>query len=279
MTNFIPVRVAVLDLYNGEPNEGMRSIRSILERFSKFTVCSFFDVRQKNEVPDLSFDIYISSGGPGCPLPAGEEWEEPFYALWDKLIEHNADTENKKKYAFLICHSFQMMAHHLGFGVVSERHSPSFGIFPIHKTDDGNNDRIIGRLPEPFYAVDSREWQVTTPDLDKIVHSGGKLLCLEKMRPHVPYERAIMGLRFSDEILGVQFHPEADAEGMYRYFDRPDKKEKIMELYGSEKYYDMIESLSDPNKIELTHHAIIPCFLADAIEHLYPQLKMQKATV
>jgi len=41
----------------------------------------------------------------------------------------------------------------------------------------------------------------------------------------------------------------------------------------------MIESLSDPNKIELTHHAIIPCFLADAIEHLNPQLRMQKATV
>ena len=124
MTNFIPVRVAVLDLYNGEPNEGMRSIGTILDRFSKFIECSFFDVRQKNEVPDLSYDIYISSGGPGCPLPAGDEWEEPFYALWDKLLAHNADADNKKKYAFLICHSFQMMAHHLGFGVVSERHSP-----------------------------------------------------------------------------------------------------------------------------------------------------------
>ncbi|HQP02632.1 MAG TPA: GMP synthase, partial [Bacteroidia bacterium] len=61
MTNFIPVRVAVLDLYNGEPNEGMRSIRTILDRFSKFIECSFFDVRQNNEVPDLGYDIYISS--------------------------------------------------------------------------------------------------------------------------------------------------------------------------------------------------------------------------
>ena len=65
----------------------------------------------------------------------------------------------------------------------------------------------------------------------------------------------------------------------WRFFNRPDKKEKIIEHYSSEKYYDMIESLSDPNKIELTHHAIIPCFLADAIEHLNPQLKKQKATV
>ena len=39
-----------------------------------------------------------------------------------------------------------------------------------------------------------------------------------------------MGLRFSDEILGVQFHPEADAEGMYRYFDRADKKKKLLNI-------------------------------------------------
>ncbi len=267
-----PVRIAVLDMYNGEPNEGMRSIRSILERFSKFAEYKIFDVRQKNEIPDFDFDIYISSGGPGCPLPAGENWEKPFFELWDHLLDYNANPGSKKKYAFLICHSFQMMAHHLGFGKVSERHSPSFGIFPIHKTDEGMNDPIIGRLPDPFYAVDSREWQVTSPDIGKIIQSGGKLLCLEKIRPHVPYERAIMGLRFSNEFLGVQFHPEADAEGMYRYFERPDKKEKIIDHYGAEKYYAMIQSLSDPNKIELTHHAIIPCFIAEAIEYFNPQL-------
>ncbi len=273
-----PVRVAVLDMYNGEPNEGMRSIKAILDRFKRFVDYTVFDVRLENNVPGLDFDIYISSGGPGNPLPAGETWETPFFQLWDGIINNNKQAGAKKKYAFLICHSFQMTAHHYGLGKVNERHSPSFGIFPMHKTLEGNLDPLVKRLPDPFYAVDSREWQVVEPDMAKVESMGAKILCLEKARPHVPYERALMAIRFSKEIIGVQFHPEADAEGMYRYFERPDKKDKIITQYGREKYDQMIDYLSDPNKIELTHHAIIPSFLSDAIEYLLPQLAKEWST-
>ena len=274
-----PVRVAVLDMYNGEPNEGMRSIKAILDKFKRFTDYKVYDVRLDTSVPDLSYDIYISSGGPGCPLPAGEPWEKPFFDLWDSILKNNAQPGAKKKYAFLICHSFQMTAHYFGIGKVSERHSPSFGIFPVHKTEDGKKDELIKRLPDPFFAVDSREWQVTEPDGNKISEYGAKLLCIEKERPHVPYERALMGIRFSKEIMGVQFHPEADAEGMYRYFDRPDKKDKIISQYGREKYDQMIEYLSDPNKIELTHHAIIPAFISEAIEYFHPELSQMNIKI
>lgn len=274
-----PVRVAVLDMYNGEPNEGMRSIKAILDKFKKFTDYKVYDVRMDTSVPDLSYDIYISSGGPGCPLPIGEPWEKPFFNLWDSILKNNAQPGAKKKYAFLICHSFQMTAYHFGLGKVSERHSPSFGIFPVHKTEDGKKDELIKRLPDPFFAVDSREWQVTEPDGNKINESGAKLLCIEKERPHVPYERALMGIRFSKEVMGVQFHPEADAEGMYRYFERPDKKDKIISQYGREKYDQMIEYLSDPNKIELTHHAIIPAFMSDAIEYFHPELSQMNIKI
>jgi homoserine O-succinyltransferase len=44
-------------------------------------VYHIFDVRSKNEVPDLSYDAYISSGGPGSPIDsAGSIWEEKI--LW-----------------------------------------------------------------------------------------------------------------------------------------------------------------------------------------------------
>ncbi len=66
--NITPVRVAVLDMYQGEPNEGMRNIKAILERFKKFVDYKVYDVRSALQVPDLEYDIYISSGGPGCPL-------------------------------------------------------------------------------------------------------------------------------------------------------------------------------------------------------------------
>ncbi len=270
--NLPPVRIAVLDMYNGEPNEGMRSIKSILEKFSNFCAYQIFDVRKQNQIPDTSFDIYISSGGPGNPLPQGDEWENPFFNLWDEIIALNKKEDGKKKFVFFICHSFQMLALHLGIAKVCKRNSPAFGIFPIHKTDDGNTDSVISRLPEPFFGVDSREWQVTESDHEKLLQTGAKILCMEKIRPHVPFERAVMAIRFSKEMMGVQFHPEADAEGMYRYFERPDKKVKIIEQHGKEKYESMIALLANPNTIELTHHAIIPSFLSEAIEYFLPQL-------
>lgn len=270
------INVAVLDLYNNEPNEGMRSIKAILNRFNKinnglinYTV---FDVRAKDEMPNMAeFDIYISSGGPGCPLPSNEKWEKDYFELMDAIAENNKKEHTNKKHVFLICHSFQMMMNHFGYGIIEKRHSPAFGIFPVHKTEIAQNSSIIGKLPEPFYAVDSREWQVVKPDMEKINATGATLLCHEKIRPHVPYERAIMALRFSPYMLGVQFHPEADAEGMYRYFERPDKKKFISEKYGKEKYDEMISYLADPNKIELTHHIIIPSFLVLAVKLLRPE--------
>jgi homoserine O-succinyltransferase/O-acetyltransferase len=267
------IKVAVLDMYNNEPNEGMRSIKAILDRFNKINNglldCKYYDVRGKDEMPDMKdADIVISSGGPGCPIPSGEKWEKDYFQLMDNIVENNNTPGSQKKHVFLICHSFQMMMNHFNYGVIEKRHSPAFGIFPIHKTEDGISSVIIGELPDPFYAVDSREWQVVKPNLEKIAEDGSQLLSLEKERPHVPYERAVMALRFSPYMLGVQFHPEADAEGMYRYFERPDKKKFITEKYGIEKYNEMISYLADPNKIELTHHIIIPSFLVLAVKQL-----------
>ena len=66
--------MAILDLYEGAPNEGMRCIREILamiapEKSDIFT--DEFEVRLHKKLPGLDYDIYISTGGPGSPL--GEE--------------------------------------------------------------------------------------------------------------------------------------------------------------------------------------------------------------
>ena len=66
------VRIAILDLYEGFPNQGMRCLREILHNFASENCLNLvlheFEVRMKLEVPDLSYDVYISSGGPGSPL-------------------------------------------------------------------------------------------------------------------------------------------------------------------------------------------------------------------
>ncbi|MFT4033245.1 MAG: GMP synthase [Siphonobacter sp.] len=260
------IRLAILDMYNGVPNEGMRCIYQLVKEFSDEAGAvnvETFDVRRTLTVPQLNdFDIFISTGGPGDPLDTGE-WGTAYFELIDQLFAHN-QTAERKKYMFLICHSFQMVSHHLGIGQITKRKSTSFGTFPIHKTANGYDEPYFELLPDPFWAVDSRDYQLINADPLRISELGAKVLCREKIRPHVPLERAIMAIRFSGEIIGTQFHPEADAIGMSHYFQQPERQLAVISEHGSEKYQSMIDHLNDPDKILLTESVIIPTFLRDA---------------
>lgn len=264
------IRVAILDLYDGFANEGMRGFRDILERYKdkhslnlSYTV---FDVRKKAQVPGLEFDAYISSGGPGSPLDSeGTEWEKKYFQLIDKLEAHNQSDEPKKKHVFFVCHSFQLMCRRYGLGEINLRRSPSFGILPVHLTEAGKQEQVFDGLAQPFYTVDSRSWQVINPDLQKMEEMGMELLALEKERPYVNLPRALMAIRFNEYFIATQFHPEADATGMKLLLQREDKKDEVINEHGEAKYNEMIERLEDPDKIVHTQSTIIPNFLDEAI--------------
>ncbi len=266
------IRIAILDLYEGTVNEGMRGIRQLIEEFQadshlkvKYEI---FDVRLKAERPDLSFDSYISSGGPGSPLDSeGSLWERRYFSLMDDIRAFNLQHPGEKKHVLLICHSFQIYCRHYGFGLVTKRQSTSFGVMPVHKTNEGLHDPLYRSLNDPLWAVDSRDYQITQPDIEKIETGGGALLCLEKFRPHVDHERAVMSIRFDEAFVGMQFHPEADAAGMRMYLLREDKKEIVIEKHGERKYWEMLEHLNDPDKIMLTYSTVIPRFLMIAHQH------------
>lgn len=260
--------IAILDLNAGQLNEGMRCIKKLVEQFlsqedinGQYTV---FDVRKELELPDIAdYDIFISSGGPGAPYIAGEKWEMPFFSFLDSILDHNGKQQHKK-HLFLICHSFQLACLHWDLGKVTKRKSTSFGVMPIHKTRDGLKEPLFEGLMNPFFAVDSRDYQVIKPRNKKLEQMGAKILCKEKIRPHVPLERAVMAIRFSKEIFGVQFHPEADSEGMLKYFNREDKKSLVIKHHGTKKYQNMLEHLEDEDKILRTHRTMIPAFLNQA---------------
>jgi homoserine O-succinyltransferase/O-acetyltransferase len=131
---------------------------------------------------------------------------------------------------------------------------------------------VFAGLRDPFYAVDSRDYQIIQPNYSVIEKMGAKILCLEKERPHVPYERAVMGMRFNDYMIGTQFHPEADAPGMTMYLHREDKKKTITENYGEAKWKSMLGHLNDPDKILWTYSHVLPNFLNQAVEQLYGEL-------
>ena len=268
------IKIATIDLYNNERNEGMRCIGEIVEETkNKFNdldvVYNVHETRFKEDIPDIDSDIFISSGGPGSPFDGeGKKWEKDYFNLIDKIYSHNQSNTGKKKYVFFICHSFQMMARFFEFGDVSKRNSKSIGVMPFKKNEAGNTNIILEKLPNPFYAADIREYQVTNPNKKTIDDMGAKILSYEILDDNTEDEPAIAAVRISNEIVGTQFHPEADPESMLYHFNKPDEKKQIVEIYGEEKYNRMLEILQEPNAVKQTRKTVIPNFLNQAIYEL-----------
>ena len=265
-----PIKVAILDLYNGIENEGMRGFKDILERYKAKNELNLsyevFDVRKKVEVPGTEFDIYISSGGPGDPLESeGSEWEKKYFKLIDQLEDHNLSATQQKKYGFFVCHSFQLLCRKYQLGDINMRKSPSFGILPVHQTHAAVNEPVFENLADPFYAVDSRLWQVIHPNEKRFTDLGMQLLAIEKERPYVDLPRAMMAIRFSDYFFSTQFHPEADPKGVKGMLLKEEKKQEVVSEHGLDKYNEMLERLDDPDKLSHTQSTMIPNFLDQAI--------------
>ncbi len=268
------IQIALLDLYEGAPNEGMRCIRELIAQWglqhNLQVTLDEFDVRQKLAIPSLQYDVFISSGGPGSPLDSkGSDWENNYFK-WIQSVEewNNLSINTPKKHIFFICHSFQLAARYFGIGNVCKRKSTAFGVFPVHMLQERTQEAVFEGLNDPFYAVDSRDYQLIEPNHTKLRAMGGSILAIEKNRPHVPFERAVMSVRFNPYFMGTQFHPEADAAGMAMYLQRADKKQTVIENHGEAKWKSMVEQLQDPEKIRWTHNQIIPNFLNLAAKEL-----------
>lgn len=262
------IKIAILDMYNGEPNQGMRCIIDIVNRFNQIVSFKIFDVRRKSELPKVKdFDIYISTGGPGNPLEGDGIWDKSYYAFIDELVAWNNESEIKKHVLF-ICHSFQMACKHFGLAEITKRNDTSFGVMTVHKTKEGNNDPLFEGLEDPFYAVDSRDYQVVQPHLNVFANKGAKIISLEKIRDHVQFERAIMAVRFTQYFVGTQFHPEADPLSFVANLKKAETREKIINMKGRKKFRNMLEDLLDEDKIYKTNETLIPNFLRLAINDL-----------
>ena len=266
------IRIAILDLYEGFPNQGMRCIRELVNHFAENTRIDVewdeFEIRKEENLPNLSYDVYISSGGPGSPLDSKDSsWENRFFNWIESVEEYNNKVENRiKKKIFFICHSFQLACRYFEIAQVCQRKSTAFGIFPIHLMQAAGEELIFEGLNNPFYSVDSRDYQVIEPNHNRLEQLGATILAIEKERPHVPYERALMAVRFNENMIGTQFHPEADAIGMSLHLKTAEKKETVIKNYGLDKWQSMIDQLNDPEKIMWTYGHIIPNFLQNVVD-------------
>lgn len=266
------IKIALLDMNDGQPNLGIKNLleltQEFIDRYGNGISYQLFDVRSKCQFPKFEdFDVYISSGGPGNPHFVGLEWEEKFVKLLDQIKNHNKEN-NRKKYLFLICHSFQMAVIHWEIAKVLERESYSFGVMPIYKTDAGMDEPLFQNLDQPFYAVDSREFQCVYPNLQKMKKMNMNVLAIENSRDHQSLSRALMAIRFSEEIIGTQFHPEANPEDVMCNLIDEKYKAVLIQRIGLENYLNTLELADDEDKIKRTQVEIIPGFLKNALENL-----------
>ena len=256
----IPIKIAIIDMYDDTSNLGMACIVDIINHWSKLREIEMeyqiFPLRHKGEIPDYSFDIYLSSGGPGSPIDsAGSTWDN-LYVNW---LQHMLLI---KKPVLLICHSFQIACRHFNFGNVCLRKSTQIGVLPVHPLAD---DPIFTNLNDPFYTLESRLYQIIAPNDENINALGAKIIALEKHRPHVPLERAIMAIKFSDKMYGVQFHPEGEKNVLLDFFNEEKMKKNIIDKFGEQKWEVIISKLNDPEKLPKTHAHFIPNFLNLAV--------------
>src|SRR5579872_4013706 len=176
------VKVAILDLYEGQANQGMSCIRELLTGYGRTHGLNLqydeFEVRLQKQVPDLSYDIYISSGGPGSPLDSeGSDWEAAYWRWLRQVEDFNGNPRaGQPKQVLFICHSFQLICRHHHFAQVTHRKSTAFGVFPVHMLEGAVAEPVFAGLRDPFYAVDSRSYQVVQPDLEQLARHGGQVL-------------------------------------------------------------------------------------------------------
>ena len=268
------IKVVTIDLYNNERNEGIRCIKEIVgeaqARNDENEISyELFDTRFKGEVPGIEHDIFISSGGPGSPFEGeGSQWEKDYFNMIQKIWDHNQNNPERKKYLFFVCHSFQMMGRFFKFGTVNQRHSKSFGVMPFTVTKEGKSDSILNGLSNPFYAADIRQFQVINPNKKVLEELGSKILSYEIVDDDAKAQPAIAAVRISNEIVGTQFHPEADPDSMLYHFKQDERKKQVVDKYGEERYNEMIRILERPDTIRKTRSTVIPSFLNNAIEEL-----------
>ncbi len=255
-----PIRIAILDMYDGAANIGLRCLHNIIKDWESEhhlnTETIVFNTRGACEIPDDNFNIYLCTGGPGSPLNSvTEKWD----LLFTQWLEHIYAIN---KPVFLICHSFQIACRHFDLGTVCLRKSRQLGILPVHTLVE---DDLFKELQETFYALESRVYQIIAPNDAKIKLMNAQIMALEKMRPEVPLERAIMAMRFSKNMYGVQFHPEAELNELIVYFQDPATKQSIINEFGIEKWNRIMDHLDENSPIISTYSHLIPNFLDKAI--------------
>lgn len=261
------LRVCVIDMNNGVPNEASRCFRVLIDGFSRRVQAanprlevqvSRVEPRNLGEVPPADVDLYLSTGGPGAPTDGYEgPWCTSYRKFLDGLVDEQARHGDGARSALVICHSFELAVLHFGFARMQRRANTKFGVMPVYPTPAGQASALLGPFGDRFFAWEHRDWEAVDLDEAMLGALGGELWAAES-RDLVSKGSGLLAFRFAPGVEGTQFHPEADKAGALAWILRPEEKEACIEAYGEVTYERMLRSIEDPERLERTFERLIP---------------------
>ena len=233
------IKLAVLDLNNGQTNRGRPAIEKLALELG-YNGVDIFDVRKK-ELPDPKrYARFVSTGGPGDPRDWGQNtnnpndnWGKGYFEFLDTIDTHNEENPDDLKYGFFICHSFQLTSKHYGLGELTPRENGKLAgiqqhiISPYAHLLPNINLGEEGSLIDVF---ENRDYQVKPV---YCTDGAGKFfpLTFDKSGALTGYGN------WDGTRIGFQFHPEATAVDTEKMLiDTVDERNLAAQKYISEAH-------------------------------------------
>jgi GMP synthase-like glutamine amidotransferase len=266
------VRIGLVDMNNGVPNQGMRCFRRILDRFEQRVRESNPGVvfqreelqpRNRGDIPRGPYDFVLSSGGPGSPREGIEKpWAAGYFQFLQDVFDHNQRDAATAPKLLAVCHSFELAVLHFGVARMERRDTLKFGLMPAYTTRAGREVDYLKPFQDRLFAWEYRWYQAVDPDFARLRELGGRILA-EESREDGPAHKgdAVLALSFADGIDGTQFHPEADKPGVWEWMRMEEHAERLRAQYGEELYERMLRSLDDETRLARTHALFVPGWL------------------
>lgn len=272
------IRLSLVDMNNGQPNEAIRCFRRLLDAFSARVAVAnpgiefhltHVQPRNLDERVPLDSDLVLSSGGPGSPY---DGFEDPWSTGYRKFLDHVATSNGREMGSgpqlMAVCHSFQLSVMHFGLATMRKRETTKFGPQPVYMTAEGMKSELLGEFDDRLFAFEHRNFEAVDLDSAKLASLGGRVLARESREGRTDKGQGLLALEFAPGIVGTQFHPEADRPGVVTWISKPEKAKAFKDAYGDELYERMIKSLDDPTRLARTFALLVPGWLTRRFNHL-----------
>lgn len=179
------MRVHLLDLNAGEPNRGTAALAALAAPWGEARV---HEVRRGLERPPTEDGVWILGGGPGTPWEDGP-WRAPLLEALGARVRARLPT-------LAICYGFELLCLVTG-SRISRLERPRLGVWPVALTAEGHADPLLRGL-DGCGSFENRSWGVWgDPDWPAVALARGS-------------EGDVTAARWSPEVVGTIFHPEAD---------------------------------------------------------------------